>query len=57
MNGDETSDVFKNGAVRNSFGLLARIVMMAASNHSVVPRFRLLCVGEIRLQTMDCEGP
>jgi hypothetical protein len=39
MDGDEESDVLKNGAVSSGFGLLARIVTMAATNRSVAEGF------------------
>ncbi len=39
MNGDEASDVFKNGVVSNGFGLVARIVTMAASSRSIAQGF------------------
>jgi hypothetical protein len=39
MNGDEASDIFKNGVVSNGFGLVARIVTMAASNRSLAQGF------------------
>ena len=39
MDGDEASDVLKNGVVSNGFGLAARIVTMAASNRSIATGF------------------
>jgi len=39
MDGDEDSDVFKNGVVSNGFGLVARAVTMAASNRGLALGF------------------
>jgi hypothetical protein len=39
MDGDEASDVFKNGVVSNGFGLVARVVTMAASNRGLAQGF------------------
>lgn len=39
MDGDEASDIFKNGVVSNGFGLVARVVTMAASNRGLAQGF------------------
>jgi len=39
MDGDEASDVFKNGVVSNGFGLVARVITMAASNRGLAQGF------------------
>jgi hypothetical protein len=39
VDGDEASDVFKNGVVSNGFGLVARVVTMAASNRGLAQGF------------------
>ncbi len=39
MDGDEASDVFKSGVVSNGFGLVARVVTMAASNRGLAQGF------------------
>lgn len=39
MDGDEASDIFKNGVVSNGFGLLARIATMVASNRNLAQGF------------------
>ncbi|MDX6457223.1 MAG: hypothetical protein QOE55_920, partial [Acidobacteriaceae bacterium] len=44
MDGDEASDVFKNGVVSNGFGLIARIVTMAASNRGLAQGFAYFAV-------------
>src|SRR6266851_6753837 len=39
MDGDEASDIFKSGVVSNGFGLVARVVTMAASNRGLAQGF------------------
>ncbi len=39
MDGDEASDIFKSGVVSNGFGLVARVVTMAASNRGLAQSF------------------
>jgi hypothetical protein len=46
MDGDEASDVFKNGVVSNGFGLIARIVTMAASNRGLAQGFAYFAVSK-----------
>jgi hypothetical protein len=46
MDGDEASDVFKNGVVSNGFGLVARVVTMAASNRGLAQGFAYFAVSK-----------
>jgi hypothetical protein len=46
MDGDEASEVFKNGVVSNGFGLVARVVTMAASNRGLAQGFAYFAVSK-----------
>src|SRR5260370_42490879 len=57
MDGDEASDVFKNGVVSGGFGLVARIATMAASNRGLGQGFASFSVRKASYKRWIPKGP